>query len=364
MDKRLPAVAAALLLAASAAHAGDLQVSLGQPVVSAGQDVDVVLTYRNTGKETLHVYRWFVPGKELQEQFLAVNVNGKPAEYLGPRYKRVVPSLRDTVALAPGATLNAKVRVSEYYDLSKPGQLSVRFESSSNKVLNRSLPAGVNAKQAAAPQADEAISSNVVGAYSAGSVSPLLTKSKAAKQEWQVLSRSAVSGVSYAGNCSVSQQSQSRDGVLAASAMASETAAYLAGTPSGTPRFTTWFGKYSQANWTTAKSHYVNIKDALDSKPIKLDCSCTDGGTYAYVYPGQPYTVYLCGAFWTAPTKGTDSKGGTLVHELSHFTVVAGTQDHVYGQAGAKSLAKSNPAQALDNADNHEYFAENTPAQQ
>ena len=35
----------------------------------------------------------------------------------------------------------------------------------------------------------------------------------------------------------------------------------------------------------------------------------------------------------------------------------------VYGQAGAKNLAISNPTNALDNADNHEYFAENTPFQ-
>ena len=26
--------------------------------------------------------------------------------------------------------------------------------------------------------------------------------------------------------------------------------------------------------------------------------------------------IYLCGAFWQAPTTGTDSKGGTLVHEV------------------------------------------------
>ena len=26
--------------------------------------------------------------------------------------------------------------------------------------------------------------------------------------------------------------------------------------------------------------------------------------------------VYLCGAFWEAPTTGTDSKGGTLIHEV------------------------------------------------
>ena len=61
---------------------------------------------------------------------------------------------------------------------------------------------------------------------------------------------------------------------------------------------------------------------------------------------------------------GTDSKGGTLVHEMSHFNVVAGTDDHAYGQSAAASLAISNPAQAVDNADSHEYFGENTPALQ
>jgi len=47
---------------------------------------------------------------------------------------------------------------------------------------------------------------------------------------------------------------------------------------------------------------------------------------------------------------------------MSHFNVVAGTDDHVYGQSGAASLAISNPSLAVDNADSHEYFAENTPA--
>ena len=48
---------------------------------------------------------------------------------------------------------------------------------------------------------------------------------------------------------------------------------------------------------------------------------------------------------------------------MSHFDVVAGTDDVVYGQAGAKSLAISDPASAITNADSHEYFAENNPSQ-
>jgi len=48
---------------------------------------------------------------------------------------------------------------------------------------------------------------------------------------------------------------------------------------------------------------------------------------------------------------------------MSHFNVTAGTDDHVYGQAAAKNLAISDPASAIDNADSHEYFAENNPHQ-
>jgi peptidyl-Lys metalloendopeptidase len=62
-----------------------------------------------------------------------------------------------------------------------------------------------------------------------------------------------------------------------------------------------------------------------------------------------------------APMTGTDSRGGTLVHEITHFTVVAGTDDWVYDQAAAGMLAGSDPARAVDNADSHEYFRENEP---
>ena len=40
--------------------------------------------------------------------------------------------------------------------------------------------------------------------------------------------------------------------------------------------------------------------------------------------------------------------------QSSHFTKNAGTEDYVYGQTSAKSLAKSNPSEAIMNADSHE----------
>ena len=100
----------------------------------------------------------------------------------------------------------------------------------------------------------------------------------------------------------------------------------------------------------------------METAPMTFDCGCKKR-YYAYVYPNQPYTIYLCSVYWQAPATGTDSKAGTLIHETSHFTVVAGTDDWAYGQSAASSLAISDPVKAVDNADSHEYFAENTPFQ-
>lgn len=49
------------------------------------------------------------------------------------------------------------------------------------------------------------------------------------------------------------------------------------------------------------------------------------------MFPSQFGIIYLCGVFWNAPNAGTDSRGGTLVHEASHFTLNGGTGDYVYG---------------------------------
>ena len=43
---------------------------------------------------------------------------------------------------------------------------------------------------------------------------------------------------------------------------------------------------------------------------------------------------------------------------MSHFDVVANTDDIAYGQAACRNLTA---AQAINNADTHEYYAENTP---
>ena len=99
---------------------------------------------------------------------------------------------------------------------------------------------------------------------------------------------------------------------------------YLAGSNVG-PRYTTWFGAYTSSRYNTAEQHFVDIDAAMDQNggQITVNCGCNQSA-YAYVYPTRPYEIFVCRAFWSAPNTGTDSKAGTLVHEMSHFNIVAG----------------------------------------
>jgi peptidyl-Lys metalloendopeptidase len=125
-------------------------------------------------------------------------------------------------------------------------------------------------------------------------------------------------------------------------------------------RCSTWFGIYAKQRYERVTDNFDKIWDALENKGITFNCGC-DEDVYAYVYPTRPYEIFLCKLFWRASLTGTDSRSGTIVHEVSHFNVVAGTDDYVYGQPGCKNLAINDPSDAIANADSHEYFAENTP---
>ncbi|KAF8317605.1 deuterolysin M35 metalloprotease [Clavulina sp. PMI_390] len=161
--------------------------------------------------------------------------------------------------------------------------------------------------------------------------------------------------------CSSSEKAALKTAAQNAQTYADAAYRYLTRISASTTRYTTWFGTYTASRKNVVQTHYNYIRNgqlATDS----FDCLCKRPDVYAFVYPNKFGIIYLCGAFWKAPALGTDSKAGTLVHESSHFTRNGGTQDYAYGQRDAKALAKSNPSKATMNADNHEYFAENSPA--
>jgi peptidyl-Lys metalloendopeptidase len=363
------AVGAAVLAMSMAAQAGNngVVVSVAPEKASLGKndDVTVKVTFTNTSGSPQYVLKSHTPFEGVNAPVFEVTRDGQPVRYLGKIVKRAAPTAADYYLLKPGASYTVKVELSSLYDMATTGDYSVRFHAASPQLFGD----GVSTAQAAAASLDAA-GGKPVGELQSDAASLWIDGSRArgSRDETQTLAEmKAGSGTVSAASlsttsCSASQQSTIASALSSAQTYATNADAYMAKTTMGT-RYTKWFGAVNSTRIATIKSHFANIKSTLATKPINVNCGCTDT-SYAYVYPSQPYTIYVCKAFWSAPLTGTDSKAGTLIHETSHFTVVAGTDDWAYGQSAAASLAISNPSHAIDNADSHEYFSENNPALQ
>jgi peptidyl-Lys metalloendopeptidase len=363
-------VGAAVLAMSMAAQAGNngVVVSVAPEKASVGKTDDVVVkvTFTNTSGSPQYVLKSHTPFAGIDAPVFEITRDGQPVRYMGRLVKRAAPTAADYYLLKPGASYTVKVELSSLYDMATTGDYAVRYHAASPHLFAdassvQALAAGASV---AAKQGQETgeLQSDTASLWIDG------TRARGSRDESATLAEmKAQSGMVTAASlsttsCSASQQSTIASALSSAQTYANNADAYMAKTTMGS-RYTKWFGALNSSRQATIKSHFAAIKSTLATKPINVNCGCTDT-SYAYVYPSQPYTIYVCKAFWSAPLTGTDSKAGTLIHETSHFTVVAGTDDWAYGQSAAASLAISNPSRAIDNADSHEYFSENNPALQ
>ncbi|KAG9090728.1 hypothetical protein FRC06_000907 [Ceratobasidium sp. 370] len=169
-------------------------------------------------------------------------------------------------------------------------------------------------------------------------------------------------------DCSPAQQADISAAAIASNTYVARVNAYLPKVSADVTSelYTTWFGKFTDERHKTVVDHFQKI--GTDATSSQYDCTACNSEpgipydtTWAYVEHTLPGVIYLCGKFWTSPLTGPDSRAGTIVHENSHFDVNGGTEDIAYNRVRAMDLAKSDPNQAIRNADSHEYFAEDTP---
>lgn len=324
------------------------------------------VTVTNTSRKAVRIPAWQLPSDDPTSQLFRVTRDGEPVAYEGKLAKRGLPQAEDFVVLQPGRAYRAVVDLAAHYDMQARGQYQVTLASplqhaslSGGALLRdaRGLPLVLRSVPMRMWWGGESARGGNGGGKGGGHCNPK-------KQDCDGGGDGGGGGgeVTFA-SCSATQATTAMDAVVQARAYTENAKDYLAGGTVG-PRYTTWFGAYSSQRYATALDHFQAIDAAMDQNggQITINCGCNQN-YYAYVYPTRPYEIFVCRAFWSAPLAGTDSKGGTLVHEMSHFNVTAGTDDIIYGQSGAKSLASSDPNGALNNADNHEYFAENHPSQ-
>jgi peptidyl-Lys metalloendopeptidase len=348
------AVLLGVLCAGSALAGGNpLVVQMSTLATKASPGETVLWQVTNTSDEAVLVLRWETPLYGLSRSLFDVRSKGREVPYVDAVVHWGHPEAKDFIRIEPGQTLSAEVNLAASYAMSKAGRYDVSYDAQLTYVLEEAEK-GAHIEDLGQWQMD----SDAVGLYTMGR----------SASYYQNLGRPVGpvdfnKAAAYA-NCSSSQQTSVGNAHTAARTYAANSASYLNAGTAG-PRYTTWFGAYNATRYSTVRDHFNKIKDALDNKTTTYNCACASAyqSAFAYVYPTQPYQIYLCGAFWAANNTGTDSRAGTIVHEQSHFNVNGGTNDYAYGQTNAKRLAQSNPKRAIQNADNHEYFAENTPAQ-
>lgn len=357
--KILLALLAALVISTSVfakQHSG-LEIKVNPIKASIGNDEDVTVkvSFKNRSNDNIDILRWYLPDGQgnLEEGIFKVSRDGVAVNYLGRHYKRQAATQSDYITLEPNQKLNFRVELSSDYDFSEAGAYQIEFEASNFELFGLSQPGKGNNSNRNTKMKSEFSAEIFVSKVTSKKGKPCNPRKEDCGG-----GGTPTEDISFTGNCSNSEQNSIVSAVTAAKNMANNSVSYLNGSVGN--RYTTWFGAYSSSRWNKVAGNFDAIKDALDNEPKVFDCSCNQS-YFAYVYPNQPYKVYLCRAFWSASLTGTDSKGGTIIHEVSHFNAVAGTDDIVYGQSGAQNLADSDPNGATNNADSHEYFAENTP---
>ena len=351
-----------------AAESFAVKLEAGQARFGAEGALALRFTLSNTSGGPITVLKWNTPLEGFSSNVFRVTRDGEPVRYVGRLVKRGAPRPEDYLTIEPGGEVSAEVDLAEGYAVWEAGRYEVSYRLHLLDAVGGRRAAGRLAKDMTAVRG---LRSNVVRFE--------LTASRAPRRLPLAVPPSPINldrvraGVSAKAptfrSCSTTQQGTLNEAHTTAAQLATEAIWALVETSDArrpaSARYRSWFGSYVATRYTTALAHFQSILGVYVDKTVTFDCACAPehAGAFAYVFGDRPYEVYLCNSFWTAPLTGTDSRAGTLIHEASHFNVVADTDDHAYGQTAARALAASDPAGALDNGDSHEYFAENTPGE-
>ncbi|RQH08492.1 M35 family metallo-endopeptidase [Paraburkholderia dinghuensis] len=120
--------------------------------------------------------------------------------------------------------------------------------------------------------------------------------------------------------------------------------------------FQRWFGAPTPANVQHVTQVLSNIQHAL-AHDVNMLVATRGANSHelAHVFPDSPHKIDLAPLAFTN-VEGRNTLETTLIHELSHFTNIGGTEDHSYGRADDHRLAATNTRAAITNADNYGMF--------
>ncbi len=319
----------------------EVSISIDQQSLSVDDQIWATVRYTNVSDSQVALLkRETALGGGMTEDLFSIEFEGRELHYTGPHVKRLAPIASDYVYLAPGQSASEKIDLLRSYPINYKGDYAISLRDSGDQTHS-----GTQAKTSAA-------------------ITINLNKDRLVR----VFKR-----IPQFQNCSAGQQSEIDAALTSAERIANESSFALQNTPvalrSNSARYTEWFGAFSTARYAQVQEGMARIASATSNQTIGFNCDCSNqpgvdpSRTFAFVFPSDAFNMTLCDVFFLVPREGTDSKSGTIVHEISHFNVVAATDDFssALDQQGSRNLANSSPNSAIRNANAFEYFAENTP---
>jgi peptidyl-Lys metalloendopeptidase len=271
--------------------------------LTAEPTAEVLVEFEVTAEGDISYEVQFTPFEGLYDAVLTVvdNTSGESLPYKG-KVARRVEGLDTLVHIGDGGYISHTVDLAASYDLESHGSYTVGFDSAEIVVVVGDLMASQNATDVDA---------------------------------FMTCSSSQNSQIATAENQAASQVSSARNNL--GRGVSSQ--------------YTEWFGSHTSSRFNKVVSDFGAINNNIRRSRYACDPSCP--GVYAYVYPSDSsQTIYMCDVFWQIPNERAE----TIVHEVSHFNRIAGTNDWAYGQNNCRNLARNDPNRAVDNADNMCYF--------
>jgi peptidyl-Lys metalloendopeptidase len=97
------------------------------PSVRAGGPVELRFQLTNRTAQPLYVLKWRTPLEGLMGKDFDITRDGTEVAFMGRMVKRGNPPAEAYVTIAPGASVDAKVDLSQAYELKQPGRYRIAF---------------------------------------------------------------------------------------------------------------------------------------------------------------------------------------------------------------------------------------------
>ena len=312
---------------------------------NGAEPVTILFTLTNESDLTISISRWDIPFDGLYNDTFRVVKDDQPIKYIGPLSMIAETRPEDYLTLRPGEVISTTFDLAVSYELKIPGEYIIHYESDF-LVMSSKYP-----KKLA--EREDFIIKGIIS-----SEIPIRL------QEARLPRPSFVQPVTK--HCSQQQQEILIADLQNAVQLACNAKRVLNKRPPDirieTERYLTWFGEYVKNRVENVTQNFRKICYILSTQAITFECRADcDPVLISSMTPDIEYEMNLCNGFWELVSSGTNSRPGTIIHEMSHFHVIADTDDMVYGKPNCMNLAANSPEKAINNADNYKYFAENDP---